>query len=91
VFRARLRLWLRRGKRAMGFEPTTSSLGSWHSTTELRPQVLFNGHYKGSHPRVKSIRLPLNAHKWLLLQSFTLPHGRFPIGGFCGVRRADAA
>ncbi len=22
----------------MGFEPTTSSLGSWHSTTELRPQ-----------------------------------------------------
>ena len=27
-------------KRAMGFEPTTSSLGSWHSTTELRPQVV---------------------------------------------------
>ncbi len=26
------------GKRAMGFEPTTSSLGSWHSTAELRPQ-----------------------------------------------------
>jgi hypothetical protein len=25
-------------ERAMGFEPTTSSLGSWHSTTELRPQ-----------------------------------------------------
>ena len=25
-------------KRAIGFEPTTSSLGSWHSTTELRPQ-----------------------------------------------------
>src|SRR3990167_3746940 len=24
-------------KRAMGFEPTTSSLGSWHSTAELRP------------------------------------------------------
>src|SRR5215207_8490530 len=24
-------------ERAMGFEPTTSSLGSWHSTTELRP------------------------------------------------------
>jgi hypothetical protein len=23
----------------MGFEPTTSSLGSWHSTTELRPQT----------------------------------------------------
>jgi hypothetical protein len=22
----------------MGFEPTTSSLGSWHSTTELRPR-----------------------------------------------------
>jgi len=28
-------------KRAMGFEPTTSSLGSWHSTTELRPQMRF--------------------------------------------------
>src|ERR1051325_10601269 len=25
-------------QRAIGFEPTTSSLGSWHSTTELRPQ-----------------------------------------------------
>ena len=24
-------------KRASGFEPPTSSLGSWHSTTELRP------------------------------------------------------
>ncbi len=23
----------------MGFEPTTSSLGSWHSTTELRPHI----------------------------------------------------
>ncbi len=29
------------GKRAIGFEPTTSSLGSWHSTTELRPQVFY--------------------------------------------------
>ncbi len=28
-------------KRAIGFEPTTSSLGSWHSTTELRPQADF--------------------------------------------------
>src|SRR5436190_23225421 len=27
-----------RSKRAMGFEPTTSSLGSWHSTAELRPR-----------------------------------------------------
>src|SRR4051794_18570476 len=27
-----------RQERAMGFEPTTSSLGSWHSTTELRPR-----------------------------------------------------
>ncbi len=27
-------------KRAMGFEPTTSSLGSWHSTTELHPQAV---------------------------------------------------
>ena len=26
-------------ERAMGFEPTTSSLGSWHSTPELRPRI----------------------------------------------------
>src|SRR5260370_32260842 len=25
-------------KRATGFEPATSSLGSWHSTAELRPR-----------------------------------------------------
>ena len=30
-------------EREMGFEPTTSSLGSWHSTTELLPlRVVFN-------------------------------------------------
>ena len=29
-------------QRAKGFEPSTSSLGSWHSTTELRPQ---NDHF----------------------------------------------
>src|SRR2546430_13251280 len=27
-------------ERATGFEPVTSSLGSWHSTPELRPQTL---------------------------------------------------
>src|SRR6185436_15736162 len=26
-------------ERATGLEPATSSLGSWHSTTELRPRV----------------------------------------------------
>ncbi len=26
-------------ERATGFEPATSSLGSWHSTPELRPRV----------------------------------------------------
>src|SRR5262245_42577237 len=30
-----------RQERAMGFEPTTSSLGSWHSTTELRPRPVY--------------------------------------------------
>ena len=35
-----LRLRPFHSKRAMGFEPTTSSLGSWHSTTELRPHLL---------------------------------------------------
>ena len=28
-------------ERATGLEPATSSLGSWHSTTELRPQILY--------------------------------------------------
>src|SRR6266508_3748666 len=28
----------RPGERATGFEPATSSLGSWHSTPELRPR-----------------------------------------------------
>ena len=27
-------------EREMGLEPTTSSLGSWHSTAELRPQII---------------------------------------------------
>ena len=27
-------------ERATGLEPVTSSLGSWHSTTELRPHIL---------------------------------------------------
>jgi hypothetical protein len=30
-----------RQERASGFEPPTSSLGSWHSATELRPQKFF--------------------------------------------------
>src|SRR5262249_9163790 len=29
-----------RPERVTGFEPVTSSLGSWHSTTELHPQVV---------------------------------------------------
>ena len=28
------------GERATGLEPATSSLGSWHSTTELRPRTV---------------------------------------------------
>ena len=32
----------RKLKRASGFEPLTSSLGSWHSTTELRPQFVLS-------------------------------------------------
>ncbi len=34
-------------ERAMGFEPTTFCLGSKHSTTELRPHLLFR-HYTNS-------------------------------------------
>jgi hypothetical protein len=35
-----LALTSKEGKRATGLEPATSSLGSWHSTTELHPRVL---------------------------------------------------
>ena len=41
---------------ASGFEPPTSSLGSWHSTTELRPHRLetpFQDHYRRFHRPVK--------------------------------------
>ena len=43
-------------KRASGFEPPTSSLGSWHSTTELRPQrrkSSFPAYCRGFHHPVK--------------------------------------
>ena len=39
--RTRKPLWHKgfRRERATGLEPATSSLGSWHSTTELRPRM----------------------------------------------------
>jgi hypothetical protein len=43
-------------KRAIGFEPTTSSLGSWHSTTELRPQSKARKSYPSSPSRGKRLR-----------------------------------
>src|SRR5947208_2880548 len=36
-------------ERAIGFEPTTSSLGSWHSTAELRPPI--QGPLQRGHPK----------------------------------------
>ena len=33
-------------EREMGLEPTTSSLGSWHSTTELLPLVITDNYNK---------------------------------------------
>jgi hypothetical protein len=49
-------------ERETGFEPATSSLGSWHSTTELLP---LNWHFKYSkinrlraRPKSDSLRIP---------------------------------
>ena len=37
------RRWTEKLERETGFEPATSSLGSWHSTTELLPpEIVFN-------------------------------------------------
>src|SRR4051794_34731213 len=33
---------MKQSERATGLEPATSSLGSWHSTTELRPRISGN-------------------------------------------------
>ena len=38
-------------KRAKGFEPSTSSLGSWHSTIELRPHGLRCSGHRRKHYR----------------------------------------
>jgi len=48
-------------KRAMGFEPTTSSLGSWHSTTELRPQPYLSS-LSGVTPRRQGPLPPAACH-----------------------------
>ena len=49
------RCGVRETKRATGLEPATSSLGSWHSTTELRPPGLHQQKTPGlvllSHPQ----------------------------------------
>jgi hypothetical protein len=42
----------------MGFEPTTSSLGSWHSTPELRPPIA----QKCQFPRSPSTRFATVGH-----------------------------
>src|SRR5439155_12156875 len=43
-------------ERATGFEPVTSSLGSWHSTPELRPQAF--QHQATSHCKTRDYPLP---------------------------------
>jgi hypothetical protein len=46
-------------ERATGLEPATSSLGSWHSTTELRP------HYISIYPippKFQTRRIALKSH-----------------------------
>ena len=37
-------------ERETGLEPATSSLGSWHSTTELLPLLLFSFHLPKAQP-----------------------------------------
>ena len=52
-----------RRKPASGFEPPTSSLGSWHSTTESRPQrreLPFSAYYRGFPLPVKSPKVSLD-------------------------------
>src|SRR5438105_14421192 len=64
----------RTAERATGFEPVTSSLGSWHSTPELRPQNAFPSNGKTyrnlhAHPRT---RKPRQAQPRLYRQATTL-------------------
>ena len=44
-------------EREMGFEPTTSSLGSWHSTTELHPHRGGSGLETSKPPQLFTIAM----------------------------------
>ena len=46
----------------------TGSLGSWHSTTELRPQALSDAIIEGCAPRSSSFR-----SRWIPLQALSVP------------------
>ena len=45
-------------ERETGLEPATSSLGSWHSTTELLPLALFSVSYEQPLTRHALARFP---------------------------------
>jgi hypothetical protein len=50
-------------ERATGLEPATSSLGSWHSTTELRPPWFRSSpNFKVEHKKEKYPGLVLLSH-----------------------------
>src|SRR5439155_12470535 len=63
-------------ERATGFEPVTSSLGSWHSTPELRPQsppVAKAMATARPAPCVASIQHPLQEQSPDMHSQFTCP------------------
>src|SRR6476469_4073868 len=54
------------GERATGLEPATSSLGSWHSTTELRPRfvpVNVTSRLRGVKPPIRLLLGPRRLEK----------------------------
>ena len=46
------RLWM---ERATGFEPATSTLGRWHSATELRPPVSSGDHFSHASAELQGL------------------------------------
>src|SRR5206468_10225047 len=44
-------------ERATGFEPVTSSLGSWHSTPELRPQAQQSVNLVANQKKGEAVRI----------------------------------
>jgi hypothetical protein len=72
-------------ERAMGLEPTTSSLGSWHSTTELRP-LFFDGMAvnNGRAPSPKIHQFLFNfSRDWSFASAFLMSFCALKLFGSC--------